>query len=79
VSDSAGSGFFGVGMVFGLMLAGSIALIVNCDAQTARRGARSAQACKPGSVLSAHNGTAACSDGRVFRWREGYLTPVGKR
>lgn len=58
-------------------LAMAVHLIGSCEVEGRRRVQRSGQACKPAHVLSADNGVAACSDGRVFRWREGYTVPVG--
>lgn len=78
MSDNEAPGFLLVGFVAGAVLLGSILLIARCDATTYRRRQRSEQACKPARVLSASDGIAACSDGRVWRWKEGYLVPVGK-
>lgn len=78
MSDDGAPGFLLVGLMLGAVLTGSICLIAQCDATTHRQRLRSEQACKPAYVLSASDGIAACSDGRVWRWREGYLVPVGK-
>lgn len=79
MSNDASGGFFGVGMIFGFAMASAIAAIVHCDTTGAQRRSASALACKPATVLSAGNGIATCSDGRVYRWREGYLVPVGRK
>lgn len=55
----------------------SCAAITN-GAITDRSEKRGTEACRPAKLLNASRGVATCSDGRVFRWREGYTVPVGK-
>jgi hypothetical protein len=73
----------GAAMAFGFVLGGLLVcgacFVISCGEQHRRRVQRSGETCKPAAVLSADNGVAACSDGRVYRWREGYLTPVGRK
>lgn len=70
---------FGVGIVIGAAFAALFVTAASCEETSKRRNLRGVEACKPAAVLSAGNGVATCSDGRVYRWREGYLTPVGRK
>jgi hypothetical protein len=73
-ADSFASGF-----MFAMVIAFATWAPVTLLMTMWRRTDRSEQACKPAAVLHAGDGVASCSDGRVYRWREGYTVPVGKR
>lgn len=76
-NNDVGAGYI-AGMTVTTFLFVMIGSTAMCTADQERKRDRSAEACKPARALSAGNGIATCSDGRVWRWREGYTVPVGR-